>query len=59
MKTVNDLILELQALKPSLRELPVVVNTPNGMQFEAAPLIGLKSPYDDWENVENIVIGYR
>lgn len=34
MKTVNDFILELQALKPSLRDKPVVVNAPNGLQFE-------------------------
>jgi len=35
MKTVNDLIEELQALKPSLRELPVKVIAENGLHFEA------------------------
>lgn len=36
MKTVNDLIQELQALKPSLRDKPVVVVAQNGLLFEAA-----------------------
>ena len=35
MKTVNDLIKELQSLKPSLRELPVYVIAKNGFKFEA------------------------
>lgn len=33
-KTINDLIKELQALKPELRELPVKVRAENGLLFE-------------------------
>ena len=33
-KTINDFIEELQSLKPSLRELPLVIIAPNGMEFE-------------------------
>ena len=33
MKTVNDLIKELQQLKPSLRKLPIVIQAENGMLF--------------------------
>jgi hypothetical protein len=32
--TVNDFIKKLQALKPSLRELPVFTVAPNGLYFE-------------------------
>lgn len=32
--TVNDFIKTLQSLKPSLRELPLVIITPNGMEVE-------------------------
>lgn len=56
-KTVNDFIKELQKLKPSLREKPIVVNAPNGLQLPAEIKIGLQSPAD-WENVKNIVITY-
>jgi hypothetical protein len=35
MKTVNQLIKELQSLRDDLRELPAVVQAPNGMFFEA------------------------
>ena len=32
--TVDQLIKKLQALKPSLRKLPVMIETPNGMLVE-------------------------
>jgi hypothetical protein len=57
-KTVNDFIKELQALKPSLREKPIVVNAPNGEQFEATIKIGLENPHD-WENVKCMVVTYK
>jgi hypothetical protein len=33
-KTINDFIIELQNLKPSLRELPILIEAPNGLTFE-------------------------
>ncbi len=33
-KTINDLIKELQSLKPELRELPVKIKAENGLLFE-------------------------
>ena len=44
MKTVNDFIKELQALKPSVRELPVTVIARNGLEFEAKAKIQLEYP---------------
>jgi hypothetical protein len=35
-KTIDDLIKELQSLKPSLRKLPVKIQAPNGLLFEPA-----------------------
>ena len=32
--TVDKLIQKLQKLKPSLRKLPIVIETPNGMLLE-------------------------
>lgn len=59
-KTVDDLIEELQALKPSLRKKPVVVNTPNGQQFEAKVKLGVENPADIFEgDVKNVVITYE
>jgi hypothetical protein len=59
-KTVNDLIKELQALKPSLREKPVVVCAPNGELFEAKIKQHVENPADVFEGkVENIIITYE
>ena len=55
-KTVNDFIKELQVLKPSLRNMPVVVIAPNGEQFEATAKIGFKYP-GSFE-IKNVVITY-
>jgi len=55
MKTVNDLIRELQALKPSLRKLDVVVNAENGLQFEAGAKMQLSK---DMQSIDKIVITY-
>jgi len=33
-KTIDDLIHDLQSLKPSLRKLPVKIVAPNGLLFE-------------------------
>ena len=55
MKTVNDLIKELQALKPSLKEKPVVVIAENGLEFEAKVKVSMKRPFGA---VEKVVITY-
>ena len=59
MKTVNDLIKELQNLKSELREKPVVVNAENGMQFSAEVKLYADNQFDliDGE-ISKIVIGY-
>lgn len=58
MKTVNDLIVELQALAPELRKKPVVVVAENGLEMTAKPKLGLESPFD-FENIKNIIITYE
>jgi hypothetical protein len=32
-KTINDFIKELQAISPEKRELPLVIEAPNGLMF--------------------------
>ncbi len=59
MKTVNQLINELQALKPSLREKPVTVIAPNGEQFEAVAKLCLEDEYNIHSEPKNILITYR
>lgn len=59
-KTVNDLIEELQALKPSLRDKPVVVQAPNEEYFEAKIKLGAESLGDFIDgNFSKIVISYE
>lgn len=59
-KTVNDLIKELQALKPSLREKPVIVFAPNGEMFEAKAKQYVENPADIFDDdVKGIVITYE
>jgi len=60
-KTVNQLIRELQNLREDLKELPVVVQTENGMYFEARAKIGLdkyESPLNG-DKPKRIVITYE
>jgi hypothetical protein len=45
VKTVNDLITELQGLKPELRELPAIVVAPNGLEEEADIKMGYNKDY--------------
>ena len=33
-KTINDLIAELQRLKPEIKDLPIKIQAPNGLLFE-------------------------
>jgi len=59
VKTVYDLIKELQCLKPSLKRLPIVVNTPNGLQFEAIAKMVLNNPDDIYSGCKCIIITYN
>lgn len=59
-KTVNDLIVELQALKPSLKDKPVVVQAPNGEYFEAKIKWGAESLSDFVDgNINKIIITHE
>jgi hypothetical protein len=58
MKTVNDLIVELQSLSSELRQKPVVIIAENGLEMTPKPKLGLEEPFD-FENIKNIVITYE
>jgi len=59
-KTVDDIIKELQALKPSLKKLPVKVIAPNGEEFEPKIKMGINNPTDIFEGkVEKIYMSYE
>ena len=61
MKTINDFIKELQAISPDKRELPLVIDCPNGL--ETYPSIKMR--WDDQINmlsgkpVDKMVITWR
>jgi len=42
-KTINDFIKELKAISPNKRELPLVIDTPNGMEVYPS----IKMRYDN------------
>jgi hypothetical protein len=50
MRTINDFIKELQAISPDKRELPLVVECPNGL--EVSPSIKMR-----WDNPMEILSG--
>ena len=58
MKTVNELINELQNLREDFKNLPIVVTAPNKEQFEAKIKLGLRDPFN-FEDIKNIVITYQ
>jgi len=57
-KTINDLISELQNLKPSLRELPVVIVAPNGLTFEPKAKVLLQGFETLFDDPKKMVITY-
>tara|TARA_R110000822_G_scaffold197736_1_gene335746 strand:+ start:72 stop:254 length:183 start_codon:yes stop_codon:yes gene_type:complete len=57
-KTINDLIKELQALKPELRDLPVKVRAENGLLFEPKAKILVKENQIFIYEAEQIIITY-
>ena len=58
MKTINDLIKELQNLKPSLRKLPVCVVAPNGLTFEAKAKVLMIDKQTMFDEPTKMVITY-
>ena len=59
MKTINDLINELQQLKPSLRELPVVIEAPNGLTFEPKVKVLLQGNETMLDEPKQMIITYE
>jgi hypothetical protein len=57
-KTINDLIKDLQALKPELRELPVKIKAENGLLFEPKVKILAKENQMFIYEAEQILITY-
>jgi len=60
MKTVNELISELQRLREDLRDKPVVVIAENGEEFPARAKLACETIMDVASgNVSKIVITYE
>ncbi len=58
MKTVNELIKELQKLKPSLRELPILIVAPNGLTFEPKVKVLIRDKQTMFDELKEMVITY-
>jgi len=58
-KTINDFILELQALKPSLRELPVKIEAPNGIMFEPSAKRLIEKNQTIFDEPKTMIITYH
>ena len=58
MKTVNDFIKELQAMRPDLRELPVVIRAENGLLLEPWAKIQLEKYGTMLDEPSKIIIVY-
>lgn len=59
METVNDLIKDLQALRPNLRKLPIVILAPNGLTFEPKVKILLQDKETMFDKPKQMVITYE
>lgn len=57
-KTIDDLIKELQALKPSLRSLPVKIQAENGLLFEPKAKILLEKYQTSQDKPKQMIITY-
>ena len=56
--TINDLIKDLQALKPSLRELPVVIAAPNGLTFQPKAKVLVQPNESIFDEPKQMIITY-
>lgn len=60
MKTTNDFIKELQAVSSDKRELPLVVLSPNGLEFTPKIKMGAESFSSLCNgNITKMVISYE
>jgi len=59
METINDLIGELQNLKSSLRELPVVIIAPNGLEFKPKVKVFLQDKETMFDKPKKMIITYE
>ena len=57
--TINDLISDLEVLKPSLRELPVVIVAPNGLTFTPKAKVLLDKYQTIYDEPKKMVITYK
>ncbi len=57
-KTINDLIKDLQALKPELRELPVKIKAENGLLFEPKAKVLINENQTFIHKAEQMIITY-
>lgn len=57
-KTINDFIKELEALKPSLRELPVKIVAPNGLIVEPKVKVLIGENQGFFDKPEKMYITY-
>lgn len=57
--TINDLITELESLKSSLRELPVVIIAPNGLLFTPKAKVLLQPNESMFDEPKQMVITYE
>lgn len=56
-KTINDFIKDLQQISADKRELPLVINCPNGMEVYPSIKMQLKEGFSG--EVEKMVITWR
>jgi|TARA_R100000750_G_scaffold19992_1_gene13074 hypothetical protein len=57
--TINDLIKDLQNLKPSLRELPVKIQAENGLLFEPKAKVLLEKYQTTQDEPKQMIITYK
>ena len=57
-KTINDLIKDLQALKPELRKLPVKIKAENGFLFEPKAKVLVNENQAFIHEAEQMIITY-
>jgi len=58
-KTINDFIKELETLKPSLRNLPVVIVAPNGLTFEPKTKVLVQNNETIFDEPKQMIITYE
>jgi hypothetical protein len=57
--TINDLIKDLQNIKPSLRELPIKIQAENGLLFEPKVKVLLEKYQTLLDEPKQMIITYK